>query len=128
MLHVLVLMEGSLQNFIKNRNIEDESILHFVSLEEKFDMIKKSHSALNHTGRDKIQKELNNEHTTMTFNAINLLNSKCEECQVRRKNLTNGVVIKLLLPKECNSLEQVDPIDIQSTPDGDFKFNMIFEF
>ncbi|CAG2199865.1 unnamed protein product [Mytilus edulis] len=57
-----VLQIAGLEKLIRKRKTEEDPILYFVSLEETFDVIKKSHSALNHAGRDKMQKELNKKY------------------------------------------------------------------
>ncbi|XP_071132787.1 KRAB-A domain-containing protein 2-like [Mytilus edulis] len=122
-----VLQIAGLEKLIRKRKTEEDPILYFVSLEETFDVIKKSHSALNHAGRDKMQKKLNKKNANVTLSAINLYKSMCEECQLRRKNPAKGVVVKPILSKEFNSRGQVDLIDMQSMPDGDFKFIMNYQ-
>jgi hypothetical protein len=51
------------------------------STEETYDIIKKTHLALNHAGRDKMQKEINRKYANITLNCINLYKSLYEECQ-----------------------------------------------
>ena len=92
-----------------------------------YDVIKKSHFSLNHAGRDKMQKELNRKYVNIPLQAINLFKSMCDECQLRRKGQRKGVVVRPILSSSFNSRGQVDLIDMQSMPDGNYKFIMNYQ-
>jgi 2-iminoacetate synthase ThiH len=77
---------GDLTKLIRKRKTDNDDIKYFVSIEETYDIIKKTHLALNHAGRDKMQKEINRKYVNVTLNCINLCKSVCEECQLRRTN------------------------------------------
>jgi hypothetical protein len=47
-----------LTKLIRKRKTDNDDIKYFVSIEETYDIIKKAHLALNHAGRDKMQKEI----------------------------------------------------------------------
>ena len=83
--------------------------------------------ALNHAGRDKMLKELSKKYANVTGNTIKLFKSLCEECQLRQRNPNKGVVVKPILTKDFNSRGQVDLLDMQSMPDGNFKFIMNYQ-
>ena len=51
----------------------------------------------------------------------------CEECQLKRKNPSKGVVVKSIVSKDFNSRGQVDLVDMQSMPDGNYRFIMNYQ-
>ena len=53
---------GDLTKLIRKRKTDNDDIKYFVSIEETYDIIKKTHLALNHAGRDKLQKEINRKY------------------------------------------------------------------
>jgi hypothetical protein len=59
---------------------------------------------------------------------VGLLKESCEECQLKkRKVASKGLVVKLLLSKDLNCRGHVDLVDMQSLPDGDYKFIMHYQ-
>ena len=59
---------------------------------------------------------------------MGLPKESCEECQLKkRKVASKGLVVKLLLSKDLNCRGQVDLVDMQSLPDGDYKFIMHYQ-
>ena len=118
---------GDLSKLIRKRKTDNDDIKYFVLIEETYDIIKKAHLALNHAGRDKMQKEINRKYANITLNCINFYKSVCEECQLKRKNPSKGVVVKSIVSKDFNSRGQVDLVDMQSMPDGNYRFIMNYQ-
>ena len=52
------------------------------------------------------------------LHVINLYNSMCEECQLRRRGQFKGVVVRPILSSSVNSRGHVDLVDMQSMPDA----------
>jgi hypothetical protein len=73
-------------------------------------------------------KEVNKKYKNVTRDVLNLLKEMCEECQLKKEKIASkGLVVKPLLSKDFNSRGQVDLVDMQSMPDGDFKFIMHYQ-
>lgn len=53
--------------------------------------------------------------------------AKSEECQLRRKIPSKGVVVKPIVSKDFNSWCQVDLVDMQSMPGGKYRFIMNYQ-
>ena len=51
----------------------------------------------------------------------------CENCNMKKKHISKGVVVNLILSKEFNSRGQVDLMDFQSNPDGKYKCIMVYQ-
>ncbi|GFY06886.1 KRAB-A domain-containing protein 2 [Trichonephila clavipes] len=51
----------------------------------------------------------------------------CEPCQKKQKSIKKGIVVKPMIFSEFNSRCQVNLIDIQSQPDREYKFIMVYQ-
>ena len=77
------------------------------------------HVFTGHGGRDKKLKEAN---------VLGLFKESREEYQLKkRKVASKGLVVKPLLSKYLNCRGQVHLVDMQSLPDGDYKFIMHYQ-
>ncbi|KAI6651100.1 KRAB-A domain-containing protein 2-like [Oopsacas minuta] len=54
--------------------------------------------------------------------------SLCEECQMERKRpITKGVVVRLIVSKEYSSRSQVDLKDMEAMPHSQNKWNLVYQ-
>ncbi|XP_067132087.1 KRAB-A domain-containing protein 2-like [Centruroides vittatus] len=51
----------------------------------------------------------------------------CQPCQKKQKTLKRGIVVRPILHSEMNSRSQVDLIDLQTTPDENYKFILVYQ-
>ena len=51
----------------------------------------------------------------------------CEQCQLKEKTQKQGLVVRPILPHYMNSQCQVDLIDMQSEPDGYYRFIISYQ-
>ena len=73
-------------------------------------------------------KHLKQMYANITTDAIELFKSYCVVCQEKRKcPKTTGVVVKPILSSEFNSCGQIDLVDMQSSPQGQFKSMMVYQ-
>ena len=73
-------------------------------------------------------KHLRQNYANITTDAVELFKSYCVVCQEKRKYpKTTGVVVKPILSSEFNSHGQVDLVDMQSSPQGYFKWIMVYQ-
>ncbi|KAH7721687.1 KRAB-A domain-containing protein 2-like protein [Aphelenchoides avenae] len=63
----------------------------------------------------------------ITKDAISKFLSLCKECELKRAKVKKSIVVKLILSADFNSRCQVDLIDLQSRPDGDFKHLLVYQ-
>ena len=115
---------GDISKLVKKQESGDDGIKYFASIEETYDILKKTHTALNHAGRDKMLKETKKKYANITESSVKLFKTLCEECQLRKRNPNKGVVVRPILSKDFNSRDQVDLMDMQSMPDGQYRFIM----
>ncbi|KFM71468.1 KRAB-A domain-containing protein 2, partial [Stegodyphus mimosarum] len=102
---------------------EDSSvILYYVHTEELFDLLHDTHLKIGHGGRTQMEKKRQTKFKNVTKEIITLYLSLCKPCLTKLSYPKNGLVSKPLIFKEFNSRCQVALIDMQSNPDGEFKF------
>ena len=123
-----ILQCGDIEKLIRKRQDPEESPVYYVSIEDTFDVIKRTHIATGHGGRDRMMKELNKKYANITRDAVELYKSYCQECQKKRKRpMTKGVVVRPILSKEFSSRGQVDLIDMQSMGKNSFKWILVYQ-
>lgn len=92
-----------------------------------FNVLDSTHKAIGHGGRDKMNKELSKKYKNITQQVINLYLSLCKTCQLKKPTQKKNLTVQPIISKEMNSRGQVDLIDMQSQPDGDYKFIMVYQ-
>lgn len=90
-------------------------------MEEYYDALAEIHKDCGHGSRDKIQYKLKGRFIIVR-NAIDLFVSLCPIYESKRNIPKKGIVSKPILSRDFNERGQVDLIDLQSAPDGQFKW------
>lgn len=106
---------------------ENTEIGYFVYDEELFEILSAAHSSTGHGGRDRMMKELRRKYRNITYKDVNMFLSLCEQCLQKPKREKKNIGEKPLLLQDFNYRCQVDLIDYQSHPDGDFKFILVYQ-
>ena len=91
------------------------------STDELFDVIRTQHLLTGHGARDITNNKLKGSHANVTKELIQLYVDLCETCAMKKRKIRKSLVIKPIISNLLNSRCQVDLIDMQSTPDGEFK-------
>ena len=99
----------------------------FVAKSELFNIIHELHLLKGHGARDVMFHEAKERYANVTREVLQLYVDACEECQLKRKKVRKSLVVKPIISKAMNSRAQVDLIDMQSQPDGDFKWIMNYQ-
>ncbi|KAI1722104.1 integrase core domain-containing protein [Ditylenchus destructor] len=95
-----------------------------VKQEEVFKLFDSAHSKLIHPGRDLMCKELK-RYYGITQQIAQLYVSLCEGCESKKAKAKKGLVVKPIRSNNFNDRCQVDLIDLQARPDGEYKFLMV---
>ena len=123
-----VLVCGDVQKVIKKQNRPDDIPIYYVALENVYDVVKRAHNATGHGGRDKMGKEIRKKYANITDDVLTLFKSFCIECQRKKKRTTTkGIVVRPILTQDYCSRGQVDLIDMQSMPQGEYRFIMVYQ-
>lgn len=117
---------GSEVKIIERRKLGSESMIYMLPYEDYFDKLLETHIQTGHGGRDRMffyaQKKWR-----ITRPACQLFASMCRTCTRKRVVPHKGVVIKPIISDGFNARGQVDLIDFQSCPDGEYKFLMNYQ-
>ena len=99
----------------------------FVTKSELFNVIHELHLLKGHGARDVMFHEAKERYANVTREVLQLYVDACEECQLKRKKVRKSLVVKPIISKAMNSRAQVDLIDMQSQPDGNYKWIMNYQ-
>jgi len=106
---------------------EGGSVKYYVTANELFDILYRTHVSLGHGGRDRMCHEVHQRHKNITQGHIKIFLQFCEACEQKKSGSKKGVVVKPMVFKEFNSRGQLDLIDLQTQPDGPYKFLMVYQ-
>lgn len=105
----------------------ESSIKYYVTNDEMFDILHDAHLAIGHGGKHRMESECKKKYKNITQDVIKLYLRLCEGCQKKLKSVKKGLVVKPMVFSEMNSRCQVDLIDMQSHPDGEYKFILVYQ-
>lgn len=106
----------------------DDDIVYYVAVDELFSVLYETHLAIGHGGRDRMFHELSKKYKNITVSDVTKFLSVCVHCQQKRgKDKRATPVVKPILSNELNSRCQVDLIDFQGRPDGEFKYVLVYQ-
>ncbi|CAF4079766.1 unnamed protein product, partial [Adineta steineri] len=116
-------------NDAKLKRSEDTSIEYYAPINELYDIIRIAHSNIGHRGIKNTLKEIKKKCVNVTEKQVKLFISECNECKIKRAKPRNSskLVIRSIISNDFNSRGQVDVIDMQSSPDGEFKFILNYQ-
>jgi hypothetical protein len=99
-----------------------------VSLENMFAACLKIHRLVGSQGRKNMEEEGKKFYANMTRTVIEIFLKYSEEYQLKRARSKNhGLVVKPIISEYFNSRMQIDLVDMQSLPDGEYKW-VIYSF
>lgn len=117
----VILVQGH-EKLIEAINGETNKIRYYLHSEDLFDILHDTHLSIGHGGRTRMEKELQAKYKNITKEVIMLYLTLCKPCQQKNSKLRKVLTSKPI--KEVNSRCQVDFIDMQLNPDGEYKFIM----
>ncbi|XP_034245692.1 KRAB-A domain-containing protein 2-like [Thrips palmi] len=95
----------------------------YARIDELYDIIKEAHSDM-HKGKGRIIAACKPKWKNITQEAILLFLSLCPGCLTKVRAQKRGLTVKPMVFKQSNARVQVDLIDMQSSPDGPYKYIM----
>ena len=102
--------------------------LQYVTFENLFEAIREAHEeGTKHGCRDILNKKLQQYYTNITVKQIQAFVDCCEICQVKKGRMRKGVVVKPMVTSDINRRCQVDCINMQSNPDGEYCYIMVYQ-
>jgi hypothetical protein len=80
-----------------------------------------------HGSKNRIEYKLNLKYKNLIREIIIIFLNLCDHCQKKRQYYKNRFNCKPIVSSELNFRCQVDLIDLQTQPDGDYNFIMIYQ-
>lgn len=124
--HYDVLTVDGRDNLIFPLTAENREVRYYCSNELLFDVLYDIHTRIAHGGRDRMAHEVKS-YKNITQDDIKIFLNFCEVCQTKRNRVKKGIVVKPIISTYMNSRAQIDLIDFQSNPDGNFKFILTYQ-
>ena len=123
-----ILRVGNVDRLIRKRKDPANDVFKFVaSIEEVFDIVKAAHEGIGHGGGKKTIAEVKKKWSNITQEVCYLYISFCEHChQKKARKVPKGLVVKPVRSHHIFSRCQIDLINFQTLPDGDYKYIMTF--
>ncbi|XP_068238536.1 KRAB-A domain-containing protein 2-like [Palaemon carinicauda] len=122
-----VLQCGDVEKLIKARSSPEDQPSYYVSIEDVC-LTQKAHIATGHGRRDCMLKQLSLKYANITREAVDLFKSYCIIYQEEtNRPKTKGVLVCPILTEDFNSRCQVDLIDMQSSPQAQYKWIMVYQ-
>ena len=125
-----VINAGNQQKLVKKINSSEVgTVKYYVPFDDLFDVIQGVHVLIGHRGINNTMKEIKKKYANITEKQVKLFISGCYECKIKKvkpKNSTK-LVVHLLSSNDFNARGQVDLIDMQSCPDGPYKFILNYQ-
>lgn len=122
-----VIKIGTSEKLIAPVKKEGDPIIYYAHLDETFQIIHECHISIGHGGRVRMMKKLKSKYKNVTAEMVTIYLNLCDSCQKKKSLPKKGVVVQPISNNELNSRGQIDLIDMQSQPDDDYKFIMIYE-
>lgn len=121
-----LLSVGETSSIIKKRKSSSDPFVAMIALEDFYGKLLEAHLQTGHGGRDKMIY-YSREKWVVTKDACNIFTTCCQTCNRKRAAPKTGVVVKPISSDGYNIRGQVDLVDFQSCPDGEFKFLMNYQ-
>ncbi|XP_072384043.1 KRAB-A domain-containing protein 2-like [Diabrotica undecimpunctata] len=117
---------GGVQRVIKKRTDEKQELTFVLPIEEYYDKLNEVHLNTGHGGRDKMINALKPKYA-IPRPAVEIFVRLCTTCDEKKHLTKKGVVVKPIVSTSWNSRGQVDLIDFQSSPDGEYKWLLNYQ-
>lgn len=118
---------GNKEGIVLKRKSDKEPLIYKVALEDYYEKLEEAHKNTGHGGRDRVKYYCGTKNWIIPKPACAVFVKLCKICARKAVTPKSGVVIKPILSDGFNVRGQVDLIDFQSCPDGEFKFLMNYQ-
>lgn len=119
---------GEKENLIAKRKNDDvDSIRYYCKVCEVHDILEKAHKNTGHKRRLGMEKEITKKYCNVPRSIIEEYLKLCAMCQLKKKSKQKGLVVKPMISTGFNKRGQIDLIDMQTEPDGPYKFIMNYQ-
>jgi len=97
-------------------------VRYYLHTDELYDELEKVHQKLSHGGRDRMEREVRQLFKNVSRATLVDFLVGCEHCEKKKGKQKKGLVVRPIIHSHMNSREQLDLVDKQSNPDGEYSF------
>ncbi|XP_068205367.1 KRAB-A domain-containing protein 2-like [Palaemon carinicauda] len=120
-----ILCVGNVDRLIRKQKDPANGVFKFLASLEVFDIVKAAHEGIGHDGGKKTIAEVKKKWSNITQEVCYLYILFCEHChQKKARKVLKGLVVKPVRSHHIFSRCQIDLINFQTLPDGDYKYIM----
>ena len=101
--------------------------MRYATYETLYEAISEIHNQLEHAGRDLMYNKVKKVYANISKLHVQAFVDSCQKCQLKKSRIRKSIVVKPIISKNYNSRAQVDCIDLQSQPDGDYKYVLVYQ-
>ena len=116
-------VQGAVKKYLKHRGTNKL----YLTVDEIFDIIHTEHLSTGHGARDITNNKIKESYANITKEVIQMYVDMCETCSLKKRKIRKSLTVKPILSNAMNSRCQVDLVDMQSQPDGEYKWIMVYQ-
>ena len=116
------LIDGSLRVIVRRSDAADP-VVQMIPIEDFYEKLLEAHLRTGHGGRDRMRRFCSDK-WKISRDSCTLFASCCRTCNRKKSTVRSGVVAKHIISDYYNKRGQVDLIDFQNCPDGEYKWLM----
>lgn len=121
-----VMEVGTKKSLILKRKSDSDPVVKIVPTENFYHILRETHQSTGHGGRDKMLYNLKSKCLIPTSVVLEFL-KLCTVCQSKKKFPRKGIVVCPIVSSDFNHRGQVDLVDLQSTPDRNYKWLLHYQ-
>ncbi|GFU54123.1 SCAN domain-containing protein 3 [Trichonephila clavipes] len=123
-----VMEEGTEKYLILKRKFDFDPVVKVVPAENFYHILRETHESTGHGGRDKMLYSLKSQYLIPTSVVLEFL-KLCTVCQSKKTSSKKGIVVSRTVSRGswANHRGQVDLVDLESTPDGSYKWLLHYQ-
>jgi hypothetical protein len=119
-----VLSINGVEKLFQNKG---DKMLTVLCVEDIYGVLDLAHQNTGHGGRHRIEHYIKDQYANIIREMIMCYLSLCPTCPKKFPKTKKGIVSKPILVNEMNEQAQMDLIDLQRQPDGNFKFILVYQ-
>jgi len=117
---------GTKKSLILKRKSEFDPIVEIVPTENFYHILRETHQSTGHGGRDKMLYSLKSKYLIPTLVVLEFL-KLCTVCQSKKKFPNKRIIVCPIVSSDFNHRGQVDLVDLQSTPNRNYKWLLNYQ-
>lgn len=121
-----VVRENGRDKLVMRKKKETDPNVYVVNFKNYYEFLSTAHAETCHGSRERMRAHLKPKYYIPKW-PIEIFNKICLTCNRKKNTTRTGLVVKPILSDRFGQRGQIDLIDLQSIPDGNFKFLLHYQ-